>query len=111
MGQGRNTFATIFTRHGMPATIIRLVPGGADINVPVKIVRRYAEEEPLDHEMSQDEARFTVQWTELNAAGFPLPIRKNDRVLKDGEYFTIRLVRPLEFQGELCGYEMRCIGG
>lgn len=109
MGQGRVSYARMFARHGMPATLIRL--GSPNIEKAVHVLRRYAEEEPVAHEVSQYDTRFTLRHEEVEATGFPLPIKKGDRLLKDGEYFTIRLSRPLESHGEVIGYEVRSIGG
>lgn len=109
MAQGRTSFARMFARHGMPATLIRL--GTPDVTISTKVLRRYAEEEPVAHEVSQQEARFTLEYADLVAKSFPVPVKKGDRILKDGDYFTLRLVRPLESHGEIIGYEVRSIGG
>ena len=110
MGQGRTSYARMFARHGMPATIIRL-SSPSNIEAEITVLRRYAEEEPVAHEISQQETRFTLEHVQLQTKGFPYPPKKGDRTLKDGEYFTVRLQRPLETHGEVVGYEVRCIGG
>jgi hypothetical protein len=109
MAQGRATYKRLFARHGMPASLVRL--GSPDIVVPMTILRRYAEERPVEHEVSQQDTRFTLEWQQLEDGGFPHPPRKGDRVLKEGVYFTIFLVRPLETHGEIVGYEVRTTGG
>ena len=93
----------------MPATLVRLADP-TNIEVSIKILRRYAEESKLEHEISQQDTRFTLEWQQLNDTGFPLPPKKNDRLLHGGEYFTINLVRPLESHGEIVGYEVRTVG-
>ena len=108
MAQGRATIKNIFARHGMPASLIRV--GSPDIVVVCTTMQRYAEEKPVEHEISQQDTRFTLRWEELNATVFPLPPRKGDRLLKDGMYYTIKVVRPLETHGEIIGYEVRTIG-
>ena len=110
MAQGRISYARLFARHGVPATLIRLAEP-TNIELAITVLRRYAEEEPMAHEVSQQESRFTLEWAQLNAGAFPMPVLKGDRILQAGEYFTVRLVRPLETHGELTGYEIRCIGG
>lgn len=110
MGQGRICYARMFARHGMPATLIRLA-SPSNIELSITVLRRYAEEEPVMHEISQQETRFTLEYAQLADGSFPVPPKKGDRILKEGEYFTIRLVRPLETHGETVGYEIRCIGG
>lgn len=115
MAQGRASYARLFARHGRPATIGRIDPANptdAIVMQPIKVLRRYAEEEPMDHEISQQETRFTLEWNQLTRlVNYDLPPRKGDRILKEGENFTLRLVRPLETHGEIVGYEVRCIGG
>ena len=109
MAQGRTSYARMFARHGMPATLIRL--GTPNVEASVTVLRRYAEEEPVAHEVSQQDTRFTLEHAQLVEESFPVPPRKGDRILKGGDYFTLRLVRPLETHGELVGYEVRTIGG
>ncbi|MBW1672132.1 MAG: hypothetical protein JRJ45_00550 [Deltaproteobacteria bacterium] len=109
MAQGRITFARSFARHGMPATLIRIGPPALEI--PITVLRRYAEESPVAHEISQQDTRFTLEYADLVSKGFPVPPKKGDRILKTGDYFTISLVRPLETHGELVGYEVRTTGG
>ena len=109
MAQGRDSYRRMFARHGMPATLVRL--GTPNTEVSIHVVRRYSEEEQVVREISQYDARFTLRHEEVESSGFPLPIKKGDRIIKAGEYFTIRLSRPLESHGEVIGYEVRAIGG
>jgi len=112
MAQGRASYSRLFARHGMPAVIGRPTGSAPIVMHDIKVLRRYAEEEPMDHEISQQEVRFTLEWNQLDGLpGYSLPPRKGDRIRKEGEYFTMRLVRPLETHGEIVGYEVRCIGG
>lgn len=108
MAQGRATWAKLIARHGLGAKIIRL--GSPDIEVTVTVMRRYAEEDKLEHEVSQQDAWFIVEHTKLQAVSFPTPVRKNDRVLFEGKYFTVFLVEPKYSHGELVGYNLRCTG-
>lgn len=109
MAAGRDTWAKLIQRHGRSANLIRL--GSPDVSVSVKMMRRYAEEDKLEHEISQQDAWFVVEYTELVATGFSVPPQKNDRVQIDGQYFTVNLCEPKATHGELVGYQLRCTGG
>ena len=93
----------------MPADLVR-VADPTNITVPIVVMRRYAEEKKLEHEVSQQDAWFILQFVTLEGTAITTP-RKNDRVLKDGEYYTINMVNPKESHGELVGWELRCTGG
>lgn len=109
MAAGRSTWNTLIARHGQTAELIRL--GTPDITVQIKTMRRFAEEDKLEHEISQQDAWFIVEHTKLVAVGFPIPPKKNDRIKINGEYFTAFLVEPKVSHGEMVGYQLRCKGG
>lgn len=109
MAAGRSAWATLIQRHGRDHELIRL--GTPDTSVTVKMMRRFAEEDKLEHEVSQQDAWFVVEYTELVDAGFSVPPRKNDRVKVDNQYFTVQLCEPKATHGELVGYQLRCLGG
>ena len=110
MSQGRDVWEHLIARHGRAAQLIRLGTS-ADTTVEVTVMRRYAEESKLEHEISQQDAWFIVQYTELVAESFPVPPAKNDRVKIDGDYFTVNLCEPKSSHGEMVGYQLRCTGG
>lgn len=109
MAAGRNTWGRLIARHGRDTELIRL-GDPSDTTVTVKMMRRYAEEDKLEHEVSQQDAWYVVQYTDLVEAGYPIPPIKNDRVKIDGEYFTVFLVEPKSSHGEMVGYQLRCTG-
>lgn len=108
MSVSRDTWAKLIERHGISVSLIRL--GSPDITVSVKMMRQYAAEDPLVHEVSQQGARFVVEYEKLDDASFPVPPIKNDRILSLGKYYTISLVEPKMAYGELVGYKLTCAG-
>ena len=122
---GRTTWSTLISKHGIVCDLIRLDnrtikflaagieqgPTTNDIILSVKMMRRYAEEDKLEHEISQRDARFVVEYTALQSGGYPLPPKKNDRVKSLGQFYTVTLVEPKMSHGELVGYQLRCTGG
>lgn len=104
-----STWEKIINRHGVTVSLIRL-GSPADTTVSVKMMRQYASEDPLVHEVSQQQARFVVEHAKLVAAGFPFPPAKNDRIVSLGKYYTVSLVEPKSAYGELVGYKITCAG-
>lgn len=110
MGQLARTFDSLMQRYGFDSDLVRLVSSTSEIRVPVRVRRRYAEEQQLTHDISQTTAWFIVRRAELEQAGFPLPIKKGDRLLEDGVYYTAYVVEPLMDGPNVIGYRVRCIG-
>ena len=110
MAAGRNTWNRLIARHGRTAELIRL-GDTSDTTVSVKMMRRYAEEDKLEHEISQQDAWFVVSYTDLIATSWSGAPQKNDRVKIDDQYFTVFLVEPKSSHGEMVGYQLRCTGG
>jgi len=108
MGAARNTWAKLITRHGLTCNLIRL--GDPDVTVSVLMMRRYAEEDKLQHEVSQQDAWFIVEYVKLQGQAITEPV-KNDRILSLGKLYTIFLVEPKIANNELVGWQMRCTGG
>ena len=99
-------------RYGHWVELVRPNPGGVDVSVRVKVTQRYIEEEPLVHETSQVKTSFWLRISDLEEAGFPLPPRKNDRIVEDNVSYTIFVSEPLWGRGGTrLGYKVRCIGG
>lgn len=90
--------------------MIRLVNGSPNITVEVVVRRRYAEEQSLVHEVSQNTAWYHMRKQELDQADFPSPPRKGDRILDDGVYYTVYVAEPLRDGPNVIGYRLRCIG-
>lgn len=109
MGQLANSFSRLIRRYGFGVDVVRIV-NGTDVVVKVLAMRRYAEEEKLMHEISQDTVWFKLRTTELEEAGFPLPLKKGDRIKQDNVYYTAFVTRPLYDQDGIFGYEVRCDG-
>ena len=109
--QGRDTWKALIARHGINCDLIRVQTGSADVSVTVKMMRQFATEDPLVHEVSQQTAKFVVEHVKLEDAAFPLPPRKSDRVESLGKIYTISLVEPKASHGELVGYKLTCAGG
>lgn len=108
MGQGRLTWQTLIDRHGLESELIRL--GEPNITLSVKMMRRFAEEDGLERELSQQDAWFIVEYAKLEAAAFPLPPKKNDRIRSLNKLYTVFLVEPKISHNEIVGYQMRCKG-
>lgn len=105
MAQGRSTWNALISRHGMVCELIRL--GAPDVTLSVKMMRQFATEDPLEHEVSQQTAKFIVEHTKVEVWGTP---KKNDRIRSLGKLYTISLVEPKASHGELVGYKMTCAG-
>lgn len=110
MGQLQTSFKSLMRLYGFPVDVTRLVPGGADITVTINTRRRYIEEEKLVHEVSQNTTWFWFDIDDLTLAGFPTPMRKGDRVLDDGEYFTLYVSEKMMDGPNVIGYRVRAIG-
>ena len=106
----KTSFDRLLQEYGFDSDLTRPVPGGSDITVTVRVMRRYAEEQPLVHEISQDSAWFAVRRQELDDAAFPLPLKKGDTILDDGVYFTIYVAEPMRDGPNVIGYRCRTIG-
>lgn len=109
MAQARLTWSKLIAQHGMVCEIVRL--GKPDVTASIKMMRRYTEEDKLEHEISQRDAWFVMEYTKLEAAGFPFPPEKNDRIKSLGRYYTIFVVEPKIAYNEVVGWQVRCTGG
>lgn len=111
MAQGRKTWRTLIARHGMNCDLIRVQTGISDLSVTVRMMRQYATEDPLIHEVAQRGANFIVEYDQLVDTGYPWPPQKNDRVKSLGKFYTVDLVEPKASYGELTGWKLSCTGG
>ena len=110
MGSIANSFRSLMTRYGFWTDIHRVLSDGGDIRVRVRVMRRYADQDPLIHEVDQVTTWYRVRIDELKSAGFPLPVRNGDRILEDGIYYTCFIAEPLRDGPNIIGYLMRCQG-
>lgn len=110
MGQLATTFNTLLEKHGFRTNLIRLVNGSPDLRVEVLVMRRFADEQKLIHETSQNRAWYTIRKKELDQAVFPGPPRKGDRILDDGVYYTIYSSEPLRDGPNVIGYKTKATG-
>lgn len=110
MSQLERSFNGLMDRYGFDTELVRLVSATSEIRVSCKMRRRYAEEEKLLHDISQTTAWFIIRRTELEQAQFPLPVKKGDRVLEDGVYYTVFVTEPVMDGPNVIGYKVRTIG-
>lgn len=88
------TFQRISGQPGQGATILPI--GGATVQA---IVNSYQVEAPVmgvkrEGAITLGDRRIIVLADDLAQAGFPLPLRKNDRVVVQGETLNIETVDP-----------------
>lgn len=110
MGQLTTSFNSLMDRYGFETNLRRIVSSDVDIQLLVRVARRYAEEDPLVHDVSQSTTTFHVRIRELQDAGFPLPIKKGDRIMDDEVWYTIFVVEPLRDGQTVIGYRVRASG-
>ena len=106
----RLTFEGLLAKYGFNAKLLRQTSPGVRISITVKVMRRYAQEQSLIHEVSQDSTWFAVRRKELEEADFDLPIKKGDQILDDGAYFTVYVAEPMRDGPNVIGYRCRTIG-
>lgn len=110
MSNLRTSFESLLQRYGFNAQLLRHVGTGAKVSVTVRVMRRYAEEQTLWQEVSQDSTWFAVRRRELEEADFDLPIKKGDQLLDDGVYYTVYVAEPMRDGPNVIGYRCRTIG-
>lgn len=106
----KSSFDNLLQSYGFDTTLERPVFSGPNLSVTVRVMRRYAEEEKLIHEVSQDTTWFMVRRDELDDASFPVPLKKGDRILDDGAWYTTYVVEPVRDGPNVIGYKCRTIG-
>lgn len=112
MSQLSKTYRNLLERYGFEAELVRpSTTGSKELRVRLLARRRFGEEDVLIHDVSQDSTWFHIGITELNEAGFPLPVKKGDRLFEDGAYYTCYVAEPVRDGPNIIGYRMRTIGG
>ena len=100
------TVYKLIARYGADRTVERLAKPGPATEVVVKTVKRRADEVALVGDVSQNNVQFYLSYADLEAAGFPLPLRKGDRIKEaDGSIYTLRVVEDMHTTtGDVGGY-------
>jgi hypothetical protein len=103
----KSSFERLINLHGFLATVSR---PGTTYETSLKVMRRYIEVNELQLEVDEDSVDFKVPHSPLVLAGFPVPLKRGDKIKESifGETHTIMAAEPLIVSGVCVGYNVRC---